>query len=132
MPLDPGFVDHVLKRLAPFGPFRTNRCFGGLGISLGSVRVALVMGTRLYVAVDDTTRPAYERAGMSPLSYLAKQGRVELPRYYELPADVLADERQLRIWMNDAIGVADRPKPSMKAEKVRAQPKERSPGRRGR
>ena len=132
MQLNPEFADYVLKRLAPLGPFRTNRCFGGLGISLGSVRVALVMGNRLYVAVDDTTRPAYERAGMSPLSYMTEKGRVELPRYYELPGDVLADAHQLRIWMNDAIGVADRPKPSMKAEKARSQPRERSPGRRSR
>ena len=132
MPLNPAFTDHVLKRLAPLAPFRTNRCFGGLGITLGSARVALIMDDHLYVAVDDTTRPAYERAGMRPLSYLGKEGRVELPRYYELPPDVLADDRQLRTWINDAINVADRPKPSLKTEQARSQPKERSPGRRGR
>jgi DNA transformation protein len=60
----------------------------------------------LYLKVDDATRPEFESRGCKPFTPYGKQSK----NYYELPADVLEAEDELRTWTRDAIGVARRAK----------------------
>ena len=70
----------------------------------------MIMGNSLYFVVDETTRKKYEQAGMQPFSYMTKKGRVQVRKYFELPEEVLTDPAQLRIWADEAMGVARKTK----------------------
>ena len=104
------YLEYILELLEPIGPIRTGRFFGGVGISKDSLQFAMIMGNSLYFAVDDDTRRKYEQAGMQPFSYMTKKGRVQVRKYFELPEDVLTDPEQLRLWTQEAVHVAGKPK----------------------
>ena len=104
------FADYVLELLESVGSVRTSRFFGGVGISRGDVQFAMIMGSSLYLVVDDSTRPKYENAGMAPFSYTTKKGRIQVRRYFELPEDILTDPDELRIWVRESIEVAGKVK----------------------
>ena len=104
------YTEYVLELLAPLGPVRTGRFFGGAGISDGAIQFAMIMGNSLYFVVDEGTRKKYEMAGMEPFSYMTKKGRVLVRKYFELPEDVLTDPAQLRIWADEAMCVARKTK----------------------
>ena len=103
------FTNYVLEQLEPAGTVRTTRFFGGVGICAGATQFAMIMGNSLYFVVDDSTRPKYERAGMRPFSYRMRHGTREVRRYFELPEEVLTDPHELRAWMREAIGIANKP-----------------------
>ncbi len=104
----------VLELLAPVGPVRVGRFFGGVGLSHASAQFAMIMDNSLYFVVDDTTRARYEAAGMQPFSYETKQRRVQVRRYYELPEDVLTDPDELRVWARESLRVAAKRKTKKK------------------
>ena len=117
------FIDYVLELLESVGPVRTSRFFGGVGISQGDVQFAMIMGSSLYLVVDDSTRSKYESAGMAPFSYTTKKGRIQVRRYFELPEDILTDPDELRIWIRESIEVAGKvkkPKPIKAVQPARA------------
>jgi TfoX/Sxy family transcriptional regulator of competence genes len=66
-----------------------------------------------YFKVDDVTRVEYEAAGMGCFHASATQ---VLRRYYQVPPDLLDDDRQLLVWARKAIAVSQtgvgRPRPS--------------------
>lgn len=109
------YAEYVLELLAPIGPLRTGRFFGGVGISRGSVQFAMIMGNSLYFAVDDTTRPRYEKAGMTSFSYMTRKGEIQVRKYFELPEEVLTDPEQLRLRANESIQVASQTKKPTRA-----------------
>ena len=104
------YTEYVLELLQPLGPVHTGRFFGGVGISSGAIQFAMIMGNSLYFVVDEHTRKKYEQAGMQPFSYLTKKGRVQVRKYFELPEDVLTDPAQLRLWADEAMGIAHKTK----------------------
>ena len=111
------YKDYVLEFLEPLFPIRISRFFGGIGLSYDAVQFAMIMGNSLYFAVDEYTRKKYERAGMQPFSYMAKRGRIQVRKYFELPEDVLNDPEQLRLWAHEAIQVAANTKKSKRRAK---------------
>ncbi|MBI3898857.1 MAG: TfoX/Sxy family protein [Gammaproteobacteria bacterium] len=100
------YVTYVLDLLEPVLPVRTNRFFGGVGISSGPAQFAMIMKNSLYFVVDDTTRPTYERAGMGAFSYVTKKGRIQVRRYFELPEEILLDPVELLSWARESIRIA--------------------------
>ena len=102
------YTEYVLELLEPIGRVHTSRFFGGIGLSLGSAQFAMIMGNSLYFAVDDSTRPKYEKAGMAPFSYLTKKGRIQVRRYLELPEEILTDPQALKLWADESIALAVR------------------------
>lgn len=106
MSASPQFAQYIVDTLAPLGPLRSGRFFGGIAISCGSVQFAMVMGNRLYFAVNDHTLGKYEQAGMQAFSYLTKRGRIQVRKYFEIPSDLLEDTAQLHAWAREAMGAA--------------------------
>lgn len=115
------YIDYILELLEPIGSVRTERFFGGIGISNGAVQFAMIMGNSLYFAVDENSRKKYEQVGMQPFSYMTKKGRVQVRKYFELPEDVLTDPEQLRLWAHEAMCVADKTKKPKKTLNRRVQ-----------
>jgi DNA transformation protein len=110
MATDSGFVDYVLDcmRQAGMGAVQRERLFGGSGLRIAGELFAVVLRNTLYFVVDDQTRPRFAAAGMGPFTYARKNEQRVIPRWYELPEDVLMDSDELRNWMRDALAAARR------------------------
>ncbi len=102
------FVDFVMEQLAPLGGIDSGRFFGGLGLKAHATQFAMIMDNALYFVVDDTTRPRYQRMGSNCFAYDTRQRRVEVKRYFTVPADVLEDQQQLLALARESIATAGR------------------------
>ncbi|OGH56401.1 MAG: hypothetical protein A3G34_01785 [Candidatus Lindowbacteria bacterium RIFCSPLOWO2_12_FULL_62_27] len=96
------FRDFVLDQLAAFGPVEACAMFGGYGLYRGEVFFGILHKNRLYFKTDpaapESTAPYRERK-MLPFRPSKKQ---PLKSYYEVPADVLEDPRELADWAERA------------------------------
>jgi DNA transformation protein len=99
------FVDFVVDQCGRALAVRPRAMFGGYGLYSGDAFFALCDDDRLYLKVDDTTRPAYEAAGMGPFQ---PPGLGPMRGYHEVPPGVLEDPAALRVWAREAIAVAQR------------------------
>jgi len=61
---------------------------------------AIAHGDRLYLKVDDRSRPAFLSRDMKPFRPNERQ---TLKSYYEVPPDVLSDPEALLSWAGEAI-----------------------------
>jgi DNA transformation protein and related proteins len=100
------YKEYVLEQLQPIGPVRVSRFFGGVGLYREGVQFAMMIGNCVYFVVDDATRGRYEQAGMQAFSYLTKNGRIQVRRYFQLPQEILEDPEQLRVWGIEATTIA--------------------------
>jgi DNA transformation protein len=106
MPVSDGFRDFVIEQLEQCArDIRGKRMFGAVGIYAGDSFFAVIDNDRLYLKVDDQTRPKYEAAGMGPAPL--GDGRV-VTGYYEVPPGALEAVEELRHWVRDAVAVAQR------------------------
>ena len=100
------FLDYVAEQLAPIGPIKTGRFFGGIGLKLGNVQFGMLMEGSLYFVVNDSTRPGYEKAGSQCFSYKTKKDTVQVRRYFEFPPEVIEEAPNLQALARDSIQVA--------------------------
>ena len=81
------FANHCAELFAPLGTVRIKRMFGGHGIYVDDVFIAIVTGETLYLKADDETAKLFEAEGCTAFSYQAKgRKRVSLG-YWSAPAD---------------------------------------------
>jgi DNA transformation protein len=104
MPAD-GFVVHCLELLAPLGAARARRMFGGHGLYVDDVFVALVADDRLYLKADDATRARFEAAGCQPFTYEAR-GRRTATSYWSAPPEALESPPLMQPWARLALQAA--------------------------
>ena len=85
--------------------------FGGVGLYLDEVFCGIIGGDSgcLYLKVDDSNRPDYEREAMEPF----RTPRGEMT-YYTVPEHVVEDPKLLRAWVLKARAVAIASKPALK------------------
>ena len=98
------YREFVLDQLGAIAPVTAKAMFGGVGIYSRGTFFALIDNDTLYFKTDATTRDAYKAAGSQAFDPLNK-GPMS---YWELPADVLENEDELREWMRAALDVARR------------------------
>ncbi len=101
------FAGFVRDQLAGVGNLEIKRMFGGFGLYLGDVFFGILDDGKLYFKTSDKTEGFYKSAGMQPFSYekkdtSGKRKRVYLKRYYEVPADVLENQSELKQRAADA------------------------------
>lgn len=104
------FAAYVLDCLnaARLGAVQRERLFGGSGLRLDGALFGVILRGTLYFVVDDQTRPRFVEAGMGPFTYARKTETRVIPRWYELPEDVLLDPAELRDWVQAALGAVRR------------------------
>jgi DNA transformation protein and related proteins len=115
-------VDHCLELLAPLGAVRAKRMFGGHGIYIDDLFVAIIGFERLYLKTDATSLERFQAAGGEPFVYDAKSGAVSLG-YWTVPADAMESPALMQPWARQAIEAALRAraaKPSAAPRKARA------------
>lgn len=96
---DVSFLDYVLEQLAEIHQLSMRPMFGGHGLYMGGTFFGIVHKGALYLRTDEASRADYVRAGSRPFN---PKGRQELHRYYAVPAEILEDAQQLRIWAQAA------------------------------
>jgi DNA transformation protein len=102
--VSPEYRDYVLDQLRAIAPVTAKAMFGGVGIYSRGTFFALIANDTLYFKTDETTRGTYEAAGSHAFNPYGK-GTMS---YWELPADILESEDELRVWMRAALEVARR------------------------
>lgn len=101
----PAFVAHCVELLQPLGAVRTKRMFGGWGLYVDEIFIAIIAFERLYLKVDEQSRPAFEAEGCEPFVYDSKSGSVSLG-YWTAPADALDSPALMLPWARLALQAA--------------------------
>ena len=98
-------TSHCVDLLAPLGPVRTKRMFGGVGFYVDEVFIALIASEQLYLKVDALTRSRFEAAGCQPFVYDAAGKQVSLG-YFSAPEDAMESAPLMQNWARLALEAA--------------------------
>lgn len=115
-------VDHCLELLAPLGAARARRMFGGHGLYVDDLFVAIVVIDRLYLKADAQSQPAFVAAGCEPFVYEGASRPVTMS-YWTAPAEAMESPALMLPWARHAISAALRAraaKPSATSRRPRA------------
>ena len=104
------YVEFIKNQLEAIDGIASGRFFGGTGLTANGIQFAMLMGDVLYFVVNDMTRSKYEAMGSQCFWYKTKKGRVNVRKYYEVPAEILEDQEQLVALAEEAIQIAARAK----------------------
>ncbi|MCW5656320.1 MAG: TfoX/Sxy family protein [Burkholderiaceae bacterium] len=131
MPAPPPFVTHVLELLAPLGAVRARRMFGGHGLYVDALFIALIAHDRLYLKADAASRPAFERAGSTPFAYSRRDPAAVALGYWSAPDEALDSPQAMGPWARLALAAALRAKASSRSPAAADQPatQRRAPSR---
>ncbi len=130
MPATPPFVAHCLELLAPLGGVQARRMFGGHGLYVDTLFIALVADERLYLKVDAQSRAAFERAGCMPFAYSRRDASAVTLGYWSAPDEALDSPQGMAPWARLALAAALRAnadKRTPAAAATRATPRKAAP-----
>jgi len=100
------YLAYVLEQLGGLGEVESRRMFGGAGLYCGEYFFGLISGDDvLYLRADDTNRADYIARGMAAFRPYRDRPLVSM-HYYEVPAEVLEDARQLSAWAQRSVSAA--------------------------
>ncbi len=109
--MDPEFIRELF---APFGPVTVKRMFGGAGIWSEGLMFALVFDGAIFLKVDATSIPDFEREASKPFVYTRAKSKGRVGRaslsYWRLPERLYDDPDELAVWAARALAVAERKK----------------------
>lgn len=133
-PMGAALVDHCLELLAPLGAVRACRMFGGHGLYIDDLFVAIIAFDRLYLKADEATRERFAAEDCQPFVYDGKGKAVTLG-YWTVPAEAMESPQLMQPWARLAIAAALRARaakasaaprrPRAAAPKTRATPARR-------
>ena len=101
----PALVSHCTELLESGGPVRSRRMFGGWGFYVDGLFVALMADDRLYLKVNDQTRPQFVAAAGLPFVYEGKGQPMQL-QYCTPPADAMDSPALMQPWVALALRAA--------------------------
>ncbi len=111
------FADEAVERLQRVVTgLRAKRMFGGVGLYSGDLFFGIVAFDRLWFKVDDSNRADYEARGMGPFQPFSD--RPTKMSYFEIPANLLDDAEELRVWAMRSVAIVRRAK-TLSAKKSR-------------
>lgn len=104
----PEFIDHCLELLGSAGQPRARRMFGGHGLYVDDLFVAIAVGERLYLKTDAQTRPRFEAVGCEPFVYRrdAVAGQAVSMSYFSAPHEAMESPPLMQPWARLALAAA--------------------------
>lgn len=102
---DESFKDFVLDQLGEMDGIEARRMFGSFGLYREETFFAIVHKGRLYFKVDAQTTREYRKRKMKPFRPNSKQ---TIKSYYQVPADIIEDADELKVWAGRAIACQQR------------------------
>jgi DNA transformation protein len=112
---DDGFLEWLAELLEPLGKVSLRRMFGGHGLYVDGLFVAIVADGRPYFKVDAETQADFVAAGCTPFVFESR-GKSVPSSYWSVPESALDSAEDMRPWARRAIAAALR-KPAVKAAK---------------
>lgn len=106
MPNSPDFIAHVQELMRGAGALSARAMFGGHGIYVDGIIVAIVVADVLYLKTDDETRGRFVDMGLLPFEYETKNGSRQSTSYYQPPEEALESPAAMREWLRLAQGAA--------------------------
>jgi DNA transformation protein and related proteins len=107
----PRLVEHCVELMAPAGHVNARPMFGGHGLRIDGLFVALIAFDRLYLKGDALTRPQYEAAGCEPFIYQGS-GKPITIGYWTVPPQAMESPRDMQPWLRLALDAALRARAS--------------------
>ncbi len=103
----PDFVVHCAELLAPLGTVGVRRMFGGFGLAIDGLPVAIVVGDRLYLKTSADSAADFAAAGCEPFRY-RRRGSEQLVEtsMWSAPEVALDTPRTMRPWAQRALVAA--------------------------
>ncbi len=92
---------------APFGPVAVKRMFGGHGVFVDGLHIAIEQDGEIFLKTDPVTQPLFEAAGSRPFTYRTSKKLITVS-YWKLVDDALEDNDELRKWADLALAAARR------------------------
>ncbi|WP_272991940.1 MULTISPECIES: TfoX/Sxy family protein [Spongiibacter] len=102
---DQEFTEYVLDLMQVVGPVTARRMFGGYGLFLDGLMIALIIKRVLYLKADALSKDDFVSEGLAAFEY-HKQGKPYTLSYYEAPETVFDDLDAMHKWGNNAYGAA--------------------------
>ena len=136
MTVSKDFADYCCELLSGVGSPVAKRMFGGWGISVDGVTIAVIAdltklggsNEKLYLKVDDATKKQFEAAGGKRFEMVSK-GKVMGMNYYTTPDETMESANAMLPWARLALNAAldakakakpKSPKPAKSPKKTKA------------
>jgi DNA transformation protein and related proteins len=102
----PDFIEHLLELMRPDGRATARAMFGGHGLYLDGLIVAIVVADVLYLKTDDETRPMYVQRALEPFCYTTREGKAHAMSYHRAPDEAVEGPAAMHAWLRPALGAA--------------------------
>ena len=120
--MDPEFIRDLFSQ---FRPVTVKRMFGGAGVYCEGLMFGLVFDGAIFLKVDETSIPDFEREGSQPFVYTRAKSPDRVGRhslsYWRLPERLYDDPDELAVWAGRALAIAQRKKAASRARTRRKQ-----------
>ena len=103
--MNTSYTKFILELLSPYGSFTARSMFGGYGIYMNGIIVAIIANDELYFKVDSTNQQQYEELDSTPFSYKTK-GKKAVMSYWKVPIEILEEEKQLEKWIEQSFEIS--------------------------
>ena len=108
------FADYCCDLLSGVGNPLAKRMFGGWGISVDGVTIAVIAdlgklggsNQKLFLKVDEMTKPQFEAAGGKRFEMLSKDGKPLGMNYFTTPDEAMESPDAMLPWARLALNVA--------------------------
>lgn len=104
------FADYCCELLASVGPCAAKRMFGGWGLSVDGLTMAIIAdlgaGEKLWLKADDATRSQFEAAQCQRFTYTTSKGGETIRRqmnYYSAPDNAMDSAHAMAPWARLAL-----------------------------
>lgn len=115
-PITDPLVLHACELLSCLGPVQAKRMFGGYGLSVDGMNVAIIAYDTLFLKSNEQTEPQWLAAGARAFEYEAR-GKTMSLHYHTPPDEALESPSLMAPWARlalDAAVAARQPKPRRK------------------
>jgi DNA transformation protein and related proteins len=101
------FANYCSELLSSAGRVHGKRMFGGYGLYVDNVFVAIVAGETLYLKTDEQTQQKFAEARCTPFQFTAR-GKQQVTSYWNAPAEAMDSAEAMAPWARLAIEAAVR------------------------
>lgn len=105
MPNTRDFVAHVIELMRPSRAV-AKAMFGGHGIHVDGLFVAIVVDDTLYLKSDDAHCAAFDALALPAFEFVAGNGRRVPTRYRQAPDEALESGAEMQPWLRLALASA--------------------------
>jgi DNA transformation protein len=104
-PITDPFVLHACELLSCLGPVKATRMFGGFGLAVDGMNVAIIAWETLFLKTNADTEPRFLAAGARPFAYEAR-GKTMSLHYHTPPDEALESPALMAPWARLALAAA--------------------------